>query len=63
MEVIAALYYYNRDGAIYACDLYQYRISMLVFHQSNGVSATKHMFLYYRHISTFVLFQVFVCSV
>jgi len=35
---------------------------MLVFHQSNCASALKHMLFYYCHISTFMYFRVFVCS-
>jgi len=35
---------------------------MLLFHQSNRVSAIMRMLYYYRRISIFVFFHVFVCS-
>jgi len=35
---------------------------MLVFHQSNCVSAIKRMLFYYHHVSIFVFFHVFVGS-
>jgi len=62
LEIIAALYYKSRDGAIHACNLYHYHIYMLVFHQSNCAGAIKRMIFCYRHISIFMLFHVFVCS-
>jgi len=33
LEVIAALYYNNRDGVIHACALYQYRMPYLCFNK------------------------------
>jgi len=38
-------------------------MSMLVFHQSNYVSANKHMLFYYRRLSIFVFFHVFARAV
>jgi len=47
LEIIAALYYKSRDGAIHACNLYHYHIYMLVFHQSNYAGAIKRMIFCY----------------
>jgi len=39
-----------------------YVTSRLTFHQSNCASAIKRKLFYYRHVSIFVFFHVFLCS-
>jgi len=65
LEVIAAIYYNNRDAAIHACDLCCHHIShpclcfikVIVLAPSSVCSSTAATYL-----SILVLFHVYVCS-